>query len=331
MGSGDLDAASGPPYASRVAKLENNFTWSPSRHATFERCKRQYWWTYYGSWGGWEYTASGETRAAYILKNLHNRWTWAGTVVHDTIERILRDIQRHATSGALLFQAPEIDVDREVEKVTKRMRENWRESRSGDYHKNPKRHFGLAEHEYEDEVPKAEWAKINARAVRAVRDFLRSDLFEHIRTSDPTRWLPIEELDQFDFEGTPVWAVLDFAHETPDGTVVIYDWKTGEMKKDQYRTQLGVYALYMEASRNKQSDQVETHLVFLGNEMQVLSIPVNEEDLKATRGVMRASIAAMKNRLKNVEQNVAERDDFPLTDDLDRCEVCAFRRLCGRE
>ena len=56
--------------------LKNEFTWSASRARTFDYCPRQYWWNYYGSWGGWDRDCTREAREAYMLKNLANRWTW---------------------------------------------------------------------------------------------------------------------------------------------------------------------------------------------------------------------------------------------------------------
>ena len=75
-----------------MAELKNEFTWSASRHGSFAYCKRQYWWSYYGSWGGWERHAPAEAREAYMLKNLSSRWAWVGTAVHEQIERILKRI-----------------------------------------------------------------------------------------------------------------------------------------------------------------------------------------------------------------------------------------------
>ena len=70
-----------------MAPFKNLFTWSASRHGTFRYCQRQYWWNYYGSWGGWGYDAPKEAREAYMLKNLANRWTWPGTVSRDPDRR----------------------------------------------------------------------------------------------------------------------------------------------------------------------------------------------------------------------------------------------------
>ena len=38
------------------------FSWSLSRHGTFETCRRQYYWNYYGSWQGWP-TGDGDDAA----------------------------------------------------------------------------------------------------------------------------------------------------------------------------------------------------------------------------------------------------------------------------
>ncbi|MDA1193942.1 MAG: PD-(D/E)XK nuclease family protein [Planctomycetota bacterium] len=312
-----------------MAELKNEFTWSASRARTYDYCPRQYWWNYYGSWGGWDRKAAPEPREAYMLKNLANRWTWPGTVVHDTIESILRGMQAEAGQGALGFAA-DVSADDVVERATKTMRRQWEASRSADYRRRPKKAFGLVEHEYGDEVSRAEWKAVNQKVRDALRAFLGSDLFARIRASDPSTWLPIETLDKFDFEGTGVWAVLDFAWRLPDGSIEIYDWKTGEVNPDSNMLQLGCYALYVQQRHGVEAEQVATHLVYLGETMQDMAFRVTEPDLKATRGEMRASIAAMRTRLRDKPANVAVREDFALTDDLEKCRTCAYRRLCGR-
>ena len=312
-----------------MKELENTFTWSASRNNSFRFCERQYWWMYYGAWGGWEVDAPREARTAYMLKNLSNRWAWVGTVVHETIEEILLRYQR-PDGGELAFETPPVDVEAELERATERMRVDWVSSKRGYYHVNPKKNFGLAEHEYAEPVPREEWKAMNQKVKDALRAFLTSDLFRHIQDSDSSLWLPIEQLDQFDFEGTGIWVVIDFALRHPDGRVDIYDWKTGEVT-DANRTQLGCYTIYVKGHLGVQADQVTNHLVYLGEGIRDVSFPMSEDDLGETRGVMRSSIAAMRNRIRDRERNHAVRDDFAMTDDPAKCAVCVFRRLCGRE
>ena len=313
-----------------MAELKNVFTWSASRNGTNRYCPRQYWWNYYGSWGGWSYDAPQPAREAYMLKNLANRWTWPGTVVHEAIEKILRRLQEAATQPQLSFDSG-VDIETEVEAATVHMREQWTESRAGHYRRRPKKQFGLAEHEYDVHLSKEEWKAVNGKVRDSLRAFLTSDLFARIQTLDPKTWLPIETLDRFDFEGTNIWAVLDFAYRGPGGAVEIFDWKTGRVTPEANRLQLGCYALYVAAKHDADPTQVKTHLVYLGKDIQEFSFSMNEKELFDTRGEIRASIAGMRTRLFDKENNVARKEDFPLTDDLEKCSICAYRRLCGRE
>ena len=316
-----------------MGQLANKFTWSASRNSTFARCTRKYWWTYYGSWGGWNRDADPEVRQAYMLKNLSNRWAWVGSVVHEAIEGILRDLRKRGGHGQLDFGAsalPGSDVNHELDRITERMRADWRSSKQGAYRKRPKKAFGLAEHEYGDNVPREEWKQMNDKARSALRAFLQSPLFEEIRTSDPSGWLPIEQLDSFLLEGTPVWAVLDFARRLPNGELHIYDWKTGKIDPEGNKPQLGCYTLYVQARYDADPELVENHLVYLGNELVEHRFKMDGEALEATRAFVRESIGRMRARLIEGEDNAARRDDFPLTEDLSICASCTFRRLCDR-
>lgn len=312
-----------------MADLKNEFTWSVSRDGMFQDCKRQYWWNYYGSWGGWGWDATDEARQAYMLKKLSNRWAWVGTVVHETIETALGRVSSAAREQKAAWQRDELEPL--LESVTGRMRRDFGGSRSKRYHSRPAKILGLAEHEYGEDVPSEEWAKTNRNALTALRTFFTSDLFGRIRESDPSRWLPIEQLEQFDFEGTGVWAVLDFATRRPDDGIEIYDWKTGAVNPAANRPQLGCYTLYVEQRFGVGPENVENHLIYLGEELEEVTFVLDAEELEATRAKMRASIGEMRALIRDPAKNIADVSDFPMTDDLAKCERCRFRRLCERD
>ena len=75
-------------------QIRNEFSWSKSRDEVFQTCPRQYYFNYYGYWGGWEKGAPDRIRQIYILKNLTNRYMWAGGKVHDCIKHTLMNLQR---------------------------------------------------------------------------------------------------------------------------------------------------------------------------------------------------------------------------------------------
>jgi hypothetical protein len=312
-----------------VRVLENRFTWSKSRADAFSTCLRKYWWTYYGAWGGWSADAPREAREAYVLKSLHSRWTWVGQVVHSTIERLLRRTAREKGGGQLsLGDGGGIDAEKELEAVTSQMRAQYRESLDGRYRADPKRAFGLLEHEYAEAVPATEWKEMNRRALDAVSRFVASPTFASIRATDPATWLPFETLDSFEFEGTPIWVALDFARRTPEGAEV-FDWKTGGDRVDENRLQVLGYALFLEARYGIPARTVTCRLVYV-NTGTVYETTPTDADLDAARAEIRASIGEMRRRLRDPAANAAEMLAFPMTEDAARCGGCCYRRLCGR-
>src|SRR3989304_4064769 len=70
-----------------MADLVNEFSWSRSRDNLFQECRRKYFYHYYGAWGA---DSPEETRALYVLKQLSSRQQWAGKVVHEGVEWVLR-------------------------------------------------------------------------------------------------------------------------------------------------------------------------------------------------------------------------------------------------
>src|SRR5512146_2297450 len=98
-----------------MADLQNEFSWSKSRHEKFVECRRAYYYAYYGSWGGWEAAPGSPVRELYVLKKLSSRWQWAGSVVHDALKQMLS----RARGGQVR------DLDDLVARVKQRARHAW--------------------------------------------------------------------------------------------------------------------------------------------------------------------------------------------------------------
>ena len=92
-------------------------------------CPRQYYFNYYGYWGGWKTTAPQRTWQIYMLKNLKNRFMWAGDLVHQCIKDILKNMQQ----GISILGEDEI-----IRITIDRMREEFRSSREKHYRTHPK-------------------------------------------------------------------------------------------------------------------------------------------------------------------------------------------------
>ncbi len=100
-----------------MSTFKNKFSWSISRDRIFQACPRQYYFNYYGYWGGWDLNAPERTRQIYILKQLQNRFMWSGAKVHDFIKHTLTNLRRGISV---------LDVDQIVNIALKQMREEFR-------------------------------------------------------------------------------------------------------------------------------------------------------------------------------------------------------------
>ncbi|GEJ58672.1 PD-(D/E)XK nuclease family protein [Anaeromyxobacter diazotrophicus] len=305
-----------------MADLTNDFTWSKSRHEKFRQCLRAYYFQYYGSWGGWEAPAGSPVRELYVLKKLSSRWQWAGSVVHEALKGLLARAR-----GTGQFRP----LDELLEQTRQRARRTWSTSREKSYWREPSKIAGLVEHEYGEPVPGAEWKRLWDEVIEgSLRAFYASETFERIQRTPRAKWLTVDELDSWVFEGVKIWVAIDFAYQDEGGLIHVLDWKTGRERGVDH-TQVGIYALYAQQKWGVPPEQVLGGLVYLSNPAgERVSVAADAAGLDGCRDEMRGSIAAMQELLEDRPRNVARLERFPQLAAPDGCARCAFRRPCGR-
>jgi hypothetical protein len=296
--------------------IQNTFSWSFSRSRTFADCPLKYWFHYYGSWGGWDADAPEEARELYRLKNITGLHLIAGDVVHRAIERALQDWARDR----------EPEAEQVVAWCKSEMQKGLRESQAELWRESPKRYVRLFEHHYGPAPSRETLEKIARKVGTSVRNFFTSRSYALIRETDPDRWLPMETLDSFPFEGTKVFAVPDFAARHED-CVLILDWKTGR-PDPRNRDQVVLYALFAAAKWGADPDEVRGAPVYLLEGGDFRPERVMPEDRERVASFMRQSIADMKSRLDDPETNAASRDAFAATPGR-ACRSCNFRGVCA--
>jgi hypothetical protein len=300
-----------------MAELANAFSWSRSRDGMFQECRRRYFYHYYGAWGGWEVGAPAEVRRLYVLKQLTSRQGWAGRVVHEAIEMTLKAL--HADRAV-----PEAWL---VEETVRRMRQEWRASRDGRYRELPKADVALFEHEYGVAIADRTWQALRDHVLRCLRNFHRLPLLAELRDTPRERWILIEDVRAFEFEGTPVYAAPDFGYWTVADRLALVDWKTGSPDPEQTAVQLGCYALYAQDVLEVPPPRVDLLEVNL-REGTVTAHPWDAARLDAIRERLRLSIRGMKAWLRDPALNLAAIEDFERTEDLRICRWCNFKAVC---
>jgi PD-(D/E)XK nuclease superfamily len=281
------------------------FSWSLSRHDTFQSCRRRYFYSYY---------ASQDDPEILRLKKLSALPMWAGSVVHETIENVLK------TKDAM--PSPEEQEALIRAAVHGQMLGQWRESEAASLT------FRLFEHEYQVPVGPEDKKIVVGTVMRSLRNFFRSDLLRELFAAGRERWLTVEDLASFHVGEVEVFLRMDVAFRDHEDNVVIVDWKTGRAEGRFNEVQLAGYALFAkERGWVQEAGQIRTELAYLAKPRYVRRA-VDVRKLDHARSFILKSAGTMKALLLDPIENLARMDDFAMVDRPQVCRRCNFRRLC---
>ncbi len=303
-----------------MSTFKNEFSWSISRDRIFQICPRQYYFNYYGYWGGWQINAPQRVKQIYVLKQLKNRHMWAGAKVHDCIERTLTNLRRGISV---------LEVDQIIDITLNQMREEFRSSRGKRYHIKPKT-CALFEHEYEVAISDDDWKKTADNLEQCLRNFYSSDTFEMLRDLHRRMWLEVEDFSSFNQNNTKIWAVLDCSFRRDDGGITIIDWKTGRKMSEDVSMQLSCYAMYAMDKWGIEPENVKLiEYNLLANQGAEFTIGTSE--IENTKTYIAGSIADMQSLLVDVGENVPKEEGaFHKVEDKRVKAGCNFRKVCDR-
>lgn len=297
--------------------LRNEFSWSVSRDGTLQECPRKYYFSYYGSWGGWESSAPERVREIYLLKKLKSRPLWIGEVVHECISRSLINLSRGI---------PVLPLEEILSITRDRMRQDFRHSKSLRYRENPKAYTGLFEHEYEVDVSDAEWKAAAEQVDRCLVNFYTSEHYRRLTHLEGRDFLEIEKFSSFALDGIKIHVRLDCA-VAEDGRIVVWDWKTGKSSRSGFPLQLACYAWYSGEAFETNPTQVRTR------QFELYDGIVHEQSL-TTRSFeelfsyIRGSIADMRGLLDDPAENRASEDSFAKVERANVCLRCNYLKVC---
>src|SRR3989344_5923124 len=297
--------------------LKNEFNWSKSRDELFKECKRKYYFDKYGSWGGWNDAAQERAKKLYQLKQLATRQMWLGKIVHEAIRYLLTELKAEKA----------VPLNTLLLLLTKELQERYDFSASGLYRKFPKK-SGLIEHEHKTTITAGEQDELFRLGERCVTNFYNSEILKEVKSMDVSKWLSMEEFLSFDFEGTKIYLSMDFVIKNGENNIIIYDWKTGKERDMDVGLQLACYALYVTQKFGLDISKIMVKRYYLSIDKQDEFL-IDRKTIEHTKEYIRKSIKEMQGMLADKENNIAEEESFPQTDDLRRCLRCNFRRICN--
>jgi hypothetical protein len=303
-----------------VGDLPNRFSWSYSRDALYRHCPRAYYYHYYGSWNGWDHSSPAPVRRLYLLKNLTSIEQWIGTLVKDAIKSALIRL----VDGR---QVPPADL---VGKMLQRARSDFENSRSDRFRSPPGKLTGFQEHYYQESVPLSTWTAAWERARQAFLTFLNSPLYAQFSQQPPDTLLEIRTLQSFELGEHTVWVQPDLIYRGP-GSITIYDWKTDEPDTAEEERQMGIYGIFARRHWPGWSDlQLKGATVYV-EKYGIKTYDLTTDRLAEAQTKAESSIHRLRNLLSDQAANLAQKDRFPMIDDLAVCRRCRFREACNRQ
>jgi hypothetical protein len=306
--------------------IQHELSWSASRAGTFQSCPRKYYLDYYGSWLGWQQGGDPARRQAWVLKKMTRMPMLAGQIVHEAIEEWF--IAKR--EGRAQPSRPEL-----IDGAVQRLRDDYQVSKQGKWRRRPAKMCHLAEHHYQEErIEEASGAagtygtQYKERIVASLEAFLDMPELAPAREADPSTWLACEDMTTFDFQGTRVFAIPDFAYRAEDGSVHIWDWKTGTPRAaDEF--QLQVYAGYAREKWNADPEQVVGFDAYLPTR-EIVRVEPGAAGMDAALERIAESIKEMTAVHFNADREDGDPDKFPMIEQGSECSSCNYRELCDR-
>ena len=307
------------------------FSWSYSRHRTFQDCPRKYWLHYYAAARGEEPDADPRLREVFVQKYLVSRPAWVGTLVHDAAEQallLLRPDLREIPEGEEAPPAPPVTRREELaEFFLDRARREVEGSQSGTSSEDPRARVGFEEHYY-GIAPRDHWEVTFGEIFHMIQSLPQHPIFRRLEEARD-RVVEVERLVEVELMDVIVRLRLDvLVRDEHDGMVII-DWKTGRSHRaSNVLSQLGVYGLYVQQAYGARAAGLWANLRVGGFSVH----PLGEDALARAASLITSSSEAMQLALEDPENNAGREEDFPtLPEGSGRCRWCRFRRTCARE
>lgn len=279
-------------------------------------------------WGGWEKNAPPETKKAYQLNKMDNRWGLMGVATENTIMRVLR---QHQAGNP-------IDAETAFETVARPfLRQKWTESKRGEWKNNPKQFCCLREHYYGtmgDEKAVAE--QMSGQIRNCIVNFIEKVL-PRIGNVTREQELPVTTPDMggdpenITWNGIKMYVIPDYAYRI-GGQFHIHDWKAGKVK-EAHREQLGLYALWAREKFRAKAADTFLYVEYL-NEGQVAPFQLTAEDFQTLEKTVEESVAEMTEYLVDFDRaknTPLPKEEWELAADPASCKNCNFYELCREE
>lgn len=278
--------------------------WSISRYEVFDKCKRQYFYSYYS-----KYVKNIAHYKMAQLRELTSVPLEIGNVVHDILEAFLKRLQKSNT--------------------------NIDENRFFDYARNLAEKYFLEKtfiETYYGYTSTIDKEKAVSKIECCLKNFIQSPCYNWIFMSalgDRSSWM-IEPsgFGETRLSDLKAYCKMDFLLPVKDD-IYILDWKTGSKDIAKHKSQLMGYAAATNKNFNIQWNRIFPKIVYLYPQYDELEIRYDSDELESFFETIRNQTDQMYAYCSDISKNIPlEINSFPMNPSPALCRQCRFKELC---
>lgn len=280
-----------------MAKLQSWFSkynaWSYTKHRLWGTCKRAYYFNYIGA--ALEWPTEIDVAKLKSLKKLDSRFVVQGKIIHEIIEKYIRELQKN---GGIDESKAQEEFIYQIELYRKNAKSNISEYFNG--------------------------AQVNQVFFDRARENGLDQLSLYWGLIWPQiadyQYIKHEEFDNFILDGVKAIVKIDYVCRTNDGKILVYDWKTGS-DNEEYENDLQVsaYALWAQQAYHVPVDQIQCNLVYLTTGV-IKPFQFTDKHFDELKLLIKSDFGEMNHDY--------ERESFPPNPLPKHCVSCQFATLC---
>lgn len=313
--------------------MSESFIWSWSTSRIFQKCQRQW---YYKTFVASHNAKDDRRREAYLLSKLQSVSAWRGSLVDDVIEKqivpALRDHRSIDPSELLGYAWNLFNLQWEFAMQHRLRQPGFSVSGSGDsFAAFYAVEYGL---EIKPEEREQAWSEVE----KALRNLLEMDeLLAKLRSATYLFAQHPLIFPLFDVNIRSVPDLIGFYHNEPP---LIIDWKVSIFGTNDYRSQLGTYALALSRNNGRMEFPASASIYkptdFGLFEVQLLTGQLREYSITETdieeieSNIFHSAMQMFLAQSENADGQMRP-FDFPVTGNPNHCQRCNFKSLCWKE
>jgi hypothetical protein len=283
--------------------------WSYSRFATFQQCKRKYFYEYYAK------RDIENVAKIRVLRELTTVPLEVGNISHKLIQTLLKRLQK---------TSEEIDLEKFYDYAQRTTMDICREKVFEDvyYQKRDRIDFET---------------EIFGQVSQAMKNFLTSErlqwLFEEALVTNADWIVELDDRSKYGecrINDLKAYCKVDFMFPIDEGLHII-DWKTGKEDYAKHSLQLRGYAGWANFQFGTDYSLIRTTIAYLLPEYNETSVVLNEYDIDDFARQVKEQTDLMYEFCEVPELNIPlPKERFEMTQVVNFCKSCKYRELCDR-